>query len=275
MQRRLVLVHVFHVVADAARVAEFHLLFVVLPGALVDEGDLEPLVQVGQLAQAAADGLAVEAVILGKDGIVRHEAHQRAALAGIAQLLQPAHGLSAVPFLFLFVPQGLKAHLVMRPVAEAVDRHPLGQRVHHRRAHAVQATGIGVVLVAEFAARVQAGIDQFDAADMQLRVLVHRHAAAVVPYRGAAVLMQGDDQLGSEAAQGLVNAVVHDLPQQVMQPARARGADVHARTHAHRVQPLQHLELSGVVAVFLRSGLRHAIAPLFHGRNNLLYHILR
>ena len=264
MQRGLVLVEVLDIIPDAARVAEFHLLFIVVLGALIHKGDLEPFVQIRQLPQAAGYGLAVEPAVLGKDGVVGHEAHQRAALAGVAQLLQTAHGFARVPLLVLFVPDRLKAHLVMGPIPEGIHRHPFGKGVDHRRAHAVQAAGIGVVLVAELAARVQAGVDQLDAADVELGMLVHGHAAAIVPHRGAAVLMQGHQDLRGEPRQGLVDAVVHDLPQQMMQAAHAGGANVHARTHAHRVQPLQHLQLARVVAALLTFDLRHRKASCFH-----------
>ena len=145
----------------------------------------------------------------------------------------------------------------MRPIAEAVHRHPFGQGVHYRRTHAVQAAGIGVVVIVKLAARVQAGIDQLNTADVILGMLVHGHAAAVVPYRGAAVLVQRHDDLGGVAAHRFVNAVIHDLPQKVMQAPGAGGADVHARTHAHGVQPLQYLEFAGVIAIILGGQLCH------------------
>ena len=56
----------------------------------------------------------------------------------------------------------------------------LRQRIHHRHAHAVQSAGMLVGLVVEFSAGVQARQDQFDAADLLLRMNVDRHAAAVV-----------------------------------------------------------------------------------------------
>src|SRR3546814_1508098 len=55
----------------------------------------------------------------------------------------------------------------------------LFRSVDHADADAVQAAAECVVLVAELAARVQAGEDQFHARDLLLRVDVDRHAAAV------------------------------------------------------------------------------------------------
>ena len=64
-----------------------------------------------------------------------------------------------------------------------------GERVHHRNAHPVQATGEAVGLVVELAAGVQAREDQFHATDLLLRVHVHRHAAAVVSHLDGPVLI--------------------------------------------------------------------------------------
>ena len=113
----------------------------------------------------------------------------------------------------------------------------------------MQAAGIGIVFIAELAARVQAGINQLDTRYMQLWMLVHRHAAAVIPHRGGAILMQRNGDLGRIAGQRLVDAIVHDFPQQMMQSAYAGGADVHARTHPNGVQPFQHLDFSSVVSI--------------------------
>ena len=82
-------------------------------------------------------------------------------------------------------------------LAAALDRglELLRERVHHRHADAVQAAGELVVLVGEFAARMQAREDQLDAADLLLRMDVHRHAAAIVRHLQRAVLEQRDIDL--------------------------------------------------------------------------------
>ncbi len=141
------------------------------------------------------------------------------------------------------VRDGLKADAVVRPVAEAVHLHPQAQRVHDRGAHAVQAAGIIVVVVVKLAPGVQLGINQLYAGNLQRGVGVGRHAAAVVPDAGGAVLVQGDGDLGGEIIGSLVHRVVHDLPQQVVQAAGAGGANVHAGPEADRVQFLQHLDI--------------------------------
>ena len=157
----------------------------------------------------------------------------------------------------------------MRPVAEGIHRQPLGKRVDNRRAYAVQTAGIGIVFVAELAARMQTRINQFHARYMQLRMLVHGHAAAVVPYRRRAVLMKRHQYFRGVAAQRLVNGVVDDLPQKMMQAAHAGGTDVHTRTHTYGVKAFEHLQFAGVIRRIGSFDLRHENPP---GGNKLAFY---
>ena len=63
-----------------------------------------------------------------------------------------------------------------------------------------------------------------------------------------------------EAARRLVDGVVHDLPQNVVQPLHARRTDVHAGAQAHRVQPFEDLYVLGIIVILL---FRHKNLFLF------------
>ena len=207
---------------------------------LVGEHEVHALVEIGQLAHAAAHQVGLEAHVLEHAG-VGLEAHDGAALAGVAHLLQRGHGVAGDDLAGLAVHDGLKANEIVAVILVHVHGHPLRQGVDHGRAHAMQAAGIGVVLVGELAAGVQLGVDDLHGGNAKLGVDVHRHAAPVVAHLAGAVLFQRHGDLGGVAVGGLVDGVVHDLPNHVMQAARTRGADVHAGAHAHRFQTLQHL----------------------------------
>jgi len=56
------------------------------------------------------------------------------------------------------------------------------------------------------------------------------------------------------AGERLVHGVVDHLGEQVMQRLLVGAADVHARPSAHRLKPLQHLDVLGGVAGFRRAG---------------------
>ncbi len=62
--------------------------------------------------------------------------------------------------------------------------------------------------------------------------------------------MQGHDDMVADAGQRLVDRIVDDLPQAVHQTLAVGGADVHARTLAHRIKPVQHGEVARAVIVF-------------------------
>ena len=53
----------------------------------------------------------------------------------------------------------------------------------------------------------------------------------------------------AEARERFVDGVIHDLVYKVMQTARARRADVHARAHTHRFQTFKDLDLTGVIGI--------------------------
>ena len=112
----------------------------------------------------------------------------------------------------------------------------------------MQATAdvVSAVLAAELAAGVQ--LRHHDV-DRRHAGGVHgdRDAAAVVSDLDAAVLEQSHVDLGGVAGHRLVHRVVDDLPHEVVQTALAGGADVHARTFADGLQPLENRDRLGAV----------------------------
>ena len=182
-----------------------------------------------------------------KDPVVRQKADQRTPLPGVAQLLQGLHGVAGGDLARGRVGHAFEAGLIMLKIMEYIHGGPTAQRVDHGRAHAVQAAGIGIVFVIELAARVQLGEDDFGAADAHGGVDVHGHTPPVVLHAGGAVVVQGDLHMMGIAAHGLVDGVIHDLPQHMVETPAAGGADIHARTHPYCVQPFQNLNTAGVI----------------------------
>ena len=89
----------------------------------------------------------------------------------------------------------------------------------------------------------------------RLAVLVHDadgDAAAVVDHRDGVVWVDGDLDAGAVAGERLVDGVVDDLEDEVVQAARAGGADVHAGALADRLEALEYLDIFGVVAGLLQ-----------------------
>jgi hypothetical protein len=78
-------------------------------------------------------------------------------------------------------------------------------------------------------------------------VEVDRDAAAVVGDLATTVREEthGDDP--GVAREVLVDRVVHHLPDQVVQPADVRGADVHRGSLAHTLEPLEDADALGAV----------------------------
>ena len=238
----LALVQELHEVHDAARVAE--LLHARGELALVRERDLEVAVEERHLLQTVVQG--VEVVDRGlEDLLVGPEGGRGARGLGGSDLLHLSDGLAA-----------RELHLVDAAVALDLDDEALGERVHDGDAHAVQATGDLVGVVVELAARVEDRHDDLERGDLLHGMLAHGDAAAVVHDGDGVVRVDGHGDLGAEPGERLVDGVVNDLVDEVVQAARARRADVHARALAHRLEALEDLDLPS--AVFVLVLLRHA-----------------
>ena len=79
---------------------------------------------------------------------------------------------------------------------------------------------------------------------------VHRHAAAVVAHRAAAVAVQNHFDFIAVAGERFVDRVVDDFVNHVMKARAVIGvADVHARALAYGIEAFQHLDGLGCVVV--------------------------
>ena len=145
----------------------------------------------------------------------------------------------------------------MVAITTHIGDHPGAQRVDHRAPHPVQAAGHLVTAGTELAAGVQDRQHQRQRRDTFGRVDGHRDTAAVVDDPAAAAVDQFDLDVVAVAGQRLVHRVVDDLIDQMVQAALTGRADVHARTLANRLQPLEYLDLRRpVLALGVQVGSR-------------------
>src|SRR5262249_10347865 len=93
-------------------------------------------------------------------------------------------------------------------------------------------------------------------------ILVDRDAPAVVHDRAAPVDVEYHADLAAVAGQGLVDRVVHHFEDQVVEAIGRGVADVHRRTLADGLQPLEAPNVRRGVAVAVAPGLRRL--PLGH-----------
>ena len=211
--------------------------------ALVDQLDLQAAGQEGGLAQALGERLEVELDLSPK-----------ISMSGTKVIVVPVV-FTARPFLNLA--DGLAALVALRPdraVAPDLEVEPLRERVDDRDADAVQAArDLVAAAVAELAAGVQRGQHDLGGGLACFFMPLDGDAAAVVDDGAAVVRMQGDgDPLGM-AGDRLVHGVVHDLVDEVVQPAGAGRADVHAGALADGLEALEDGDVLGAVGGALAS----------------------
>ena len=223
---------------DAALV--HHALGLLVSRALVRQRDAHARVQERFLAQAAVQNVVVVLENFEHLGVGLELDRRTVRLACRAQRLQHAVRDAA-----------LEALAVLHAVLANSHDQPLRQRVHNARADAVQTARnlVARVLAAELAARVKHREHDRHRRDAQLRLNVHRDAAAVVRHFNDVALTDGHFDVVAAARQRLVDGVVHDLVHQMMQAARSGRADVHARPLANRLQSFQYLDLASAVFV--------------------------
>ena len=188
---------------------------------------------------------------------VRAEGDDGATAVHRAQILQLAHGLAA-----------LEPHLPGVLVAGDLDFHPFRQGVDDRRAHAVQAAGGLIGLAVELSARMKRGHDDFQRRFvLEFGVRVHRDAASIVPHEQDVAGLELDLDAAGVSGDRFVHGVVHDLGRQMMQGVGIRAADIHAGAAAHGLQPLQHLDILGGVALGGGGGTVEQIGFRFAGHD--------
>jgi hypothetical protein len=134
-------------------------------------------------------------------------------------------------------------------VAGDFDFEPLGEGVDAFGADAVEAAGVLVGALAELAAGMEVGEDEFDGGDAPLGVDIDRDAAAVVADGDRAVDVDRHLDALAEPGEVFVDGVVEHLEDAVVEAAFVGVADVHARPFADRLETFQLVDLRGVVGL--------------------------
>ena len=216
MDRLLGLVDVLDEVADPALVIE---LLPVLHLAGVDERDAKATGEERGLSQALRQDVLRPLELVEDLLCVGKEADRRARL-----LARVAHHLELAG-------RGAASELLAPdlPVALHVAHEPFRQRVHHRDADPVQAARHLVALAAELAAGMELRQHHRDGRQPLVRHDVDRDAGAVVRDGDRVVRVERHLDAVAPPGERLVDRVVDRLEDEMVEPAGAGRADVHAR----------------------------------------------
>ena len=152
-------------------------------------------------------------------------------------------------------------------VAIDLDLDPGGKGVDHRHTHSVQPAGDLVAAAAELAPRVQHGEHDFRRGQLGiLGMTIHGDTPSIVDHLAPTASHQFHLDPGGMAGHGFIHRVVDDLIDEVVQPARSGGADIHTRTFTDRFESLENLDVSRVVgqaALLLLIVLLLIVAPAY------------
>src|SRR5579859_156243 len=145
--------------------------------------------------------------------------------------------------------------LVELAVAPDEQVQVLGEGVHHRHTHAVQATGDFVGVVVELTAGMEDGHDDLGRRTALFLVHIYRDTAPIVFDGDRLIFMDDDLYFAAIASKCFVDGVIHHLEDHVVKARAVIGvADVHAGAFAYSVEALQDLDIGGVVALGIGHG---------------------
>ena len=130
----------------------------------------------------------------------------------------------------------LAVHLA---VASHLRDQPLGERVHDRDTDSVESSRDLVAVAAELSAGVQLREDDRQRGQSLLGNDVDRDAGTGIADGHGVVRMDGHVDQVVASGERLVDRVVDHLVDEVMQAARARRADVHARSQTNGLEALE------------------------------------
>ncbi len=235
MDRFLRLVHILYESGDAVWLMVGHFLLRFL--ALVLENDGQLRVQISGLVKTAFHVVLLKPRFI-KNGVIRQEVDNGARLLSLAHHRKQS------------VLQGNYGIAPLIDEAAGLDRHGQsgGQCIDHRGSHAVQAAAGLISGIVKFTPCMEGGEHQTLRAD-SLLMHPHRNASSVVDNRSGAVRLQHHPDGVADPRQMLVHRIVHDLIYQMIQALCGNAADVHARTFAHGLKPLQYCDAGGVIIV--------------------------
>ena len=214
MKHILVLVQMVHKGANSPFVNKGR--FAVRPKVFQD--DFQPPVEKRKFPQALGDGFVAELESL-EDLFVGLESDFGPSSLRRAQLSEFRNRLS--PFVALLVDFTRAPNLQIKPPA---------QSIHDGDTYPVQPAGDLIGIVVELTPGVQGGHHDLGGGFLGLLVKIGRDSPSVVYDRDAVVDMDGNFDTSAKSVQRLVDGVVHNFVQQVMQPIRRPGSDVHRRS---------------------------------------------
>ena len=210
----------------------------------VPEGDVDALVEEGQLAQPAGEGVILVNRRLREDRGVGMEGDDGAGIVAGADHLDGTEGLAlGIPLLEHLA---LAVHLGDQEVGKGVDAGDT---------HAVQTAGNLVAVLGELAAGMEDGKDHLQCGAMLLGMHARGDASSVILYTYGIVFFDGDVDPVAETCHGFVDTVVDHFVHQVMKASLRNVSDIHRRPFPHCLKPFQDLDAVSGILLFRHSCL--------------------
>ncbi len=147
------------------------------------------------------------------------------------------------------------------PLLVDVQKQRLGEGVHHRDPDTVKSSRHLVGVVVELASGMKDGQDDLGRRPVLFGMHPRGDPASVVLHRHRAIGVKDHLDGGAVSRQGFVDAVVHQLVDEVVEAVDACASDIHAGTDANGLETFENADLLFAVSVL---DLRVQIVTLPH-----------
>ena len=197
----------------------------------VGKGDRKPFIEEGQFPKALSQHVET-AIDRLENRLVGFKRNLRPPFFGHARHLKRGGRGSPVVELFKDL-----------PVLPDFQLQPFGQRVDHGDAHAMESSGHGVGALLKLSACVEDGQGDFGRGLVLGGMEPRGNAPAIVRDRDTPIDFQRNLDRLPIARHVFIDTVVHDLVHEMMEPVRARTADVHGGSFPNGLQAFEYTDL--------------------------------
>ncbi len=148
--------------------------------------------------------------------------------------------------------------------------HPVGKRVDTGNTYAMKSAGNFVSALVEFSSCMKDSHYDFKSRPSDLALDSYRNASSVILDAYGVVFENGDFDGVAVSSHGLVDTIVDDLIDKMMQAPLPYVSNVHGRSLADRLKPLQDLD-----TIFGVLFLRLDDVFVIHEKINLFYNLIK
>ena len=231
MQRRLVLVQIFHILADTAIVFIFNSFRLRFP--FITKHQTNAFVQESQLTNTCIQSIKIIFLCFLKDFRICLETHNGTMLFAVIDDFQRSCCLASV----------FKTKEKLMSVLMYVNLQPFTQCINNTGTDTMQTSGNLISTTAEFTTGMQYSKNRFHTGYSCLFNDSRRHSSTIILYTDDVIFFNRYFNIRSESGKSLIDRVINNFPDKVMKTSLTGRTDIHTRSFPYSFQSFQDLNI--------------------------------